>query len=82
MWTLEIVLERQKTGAEGHSQTLTQSDLVFINPGIYINRLSLTAELSERQKTVDKLNKGEMSEAHELRLTTGLFLSFSNFQKQ
>ena len=27
--------ERQKTSAEGHSQTLTQSDLVFINPGIY-----------------------------------------------
>ena len=25
-----------KTSAEGHSQTLTQSDLVFINPGIYI----------------------------------------------
>ena len=34
--TLEIVFERQKTSAEGHSQTLTQSDLVFINPGIYI----------------------------------------------
>ena len=33
---VEIVFERQKTSAEGHSQTLTQSDLVFINPGIYI----------------------------------------------
>ena len=30
------VFERQKTSAEGHSQTLTKSDLVFINPGIYI----------------------------------------------
>ena len=27
---------RKKTYAKGHSQTLTQSDLVFINPGIYI----------------------------------------------
>ena len=36
MWTLEIVFERQKTSAEGHSQTLTQSDLVLTNPGIYI----------------------------------------------
>ena len=36
VWTLEIVFERQKTSAEGHSQTLTQSDLVFINPCIYI----------------------------------------------
>ena len=26
---------RQKTSAEGRSQTLTQSNLVFINPGIY-----------------------------------------------
>ena len=26
----------KKTSAEGQSQTLTQSDLVFINPGIYI----------------------------------------------
>ena len=34
VWTLEIVFERQKTSAEGHLQTLTQSDLVFINPGI------------------------------------------------
>ena len=31
-----VDFERQKTSAEGHSQTLTQSDLVFINPGIYI----------------------------------------------
>ena len=36
LWTLEIVFERQKTSAEGHSQILTKSDLVFINPGIYI----------------------------------------------
>ena len=41
MWTLAIVFERQKTSAEGHSQTLTQSDLVFINPGIYINTRNL-----------------------------------------
>ena len=34
--TLEIVFERQKTSAEGHSQTLIQSDLVFKHPGIYI----------------------------------------------
>ena len=32
VWTLE----RQKTSAEGHSKTLSQSDLVFIHPGIYI----------------------------------------------
>ena len=36
VWTLEIVFKRQKTSAEGHSKTLSQSDLVFINPGIYI----------------------------------------------
>ena len=36
VWTLEIVFERQKTSAEGRSKTLSQSDLVFINPGIYI----------------------------------------------
>ena len=32
VWTFE----RQKTSAEGHSKILSQSDLVFINPGIYI----------------------------------------------
>ena len=36
MWTLEIVFKPQKTSAEGHSKTLSQSNLVFINPGIYI----------------------------------------------
>ena len=36
VWTLEIVFKRQKTSAEGHSKTLSQSDLVFINPGLYI----------------------------------------------
>ena len=33
--TLKIVFERQKTSADGHSQTLTQSDLVFIYIYIY-----------------------------------------------
>ena len=32
MWTLEI-----ETNAKGHSQILTQSDLVFINPGKYLH---------------------------------------------
>ena len=36
VWTLEIVFERQKTSAEGHSKTLCQSDLVFINPGVCV----------------------------------------------
>ena len=40
MWTLEIVFERQKTSAEGHSKTLSQSDLVFINPGIYLHSMA------------------------------------------
>ena len=38
--------------------------------------------LSERQKAVNKLNLVERSEAQELRLTTGLFFSLSNSQKQ
>ena len=40
MWTLEIVFERQKSSAEGHSKTLSQSDLVFINPGIYLHSMA------------------------------------------
>ena len=48
----------------------------------FTDRLSLTAVLSERQKAVDKLNLGERSETQELGLTTGLFSSFSNPQKQ
>ena len=40
VWTLEIVLQRQKNSAEGHSQTLTQSDLVVINPGIYLHSMA------------------------------------------
>ena len=52
---------------------------------MYIDRLSLTAVFSEQQKAaVDKLNLGGRSEAQELyvRLTTVLFFSFSNSQKQ
>ena len=40
MSTLEIVFKRQKTSAEGHSQTLTQSNPVFINPGIYLHSMA------------------------------------------
>ena len=40
VWTLEIVFKRQKTSAEGHSKTLSQSDLVFINPGIYLHSMA------------------------------------------
>ena len=36
LYSVDISVKRQKTSAEDHSQTLSQSDLVFINPGIYI----------------------------------------------
>ena len=39
-YSVDFVFERQKTSAEGHSQTLTQSDLVFINPGIYLHSMA------------------------------------------
>ena len=36
----DFVCKRQKTSAEGHSQTLNQSNLVFINPGIYLHSMA------------------------------------------
>ena len=48
--TLEIVFERQKTRAEGHSQTLTQSDLVFINPGIYLHSMATVIGKSAKKQ--------------------------------
>ena len=53
MSTLEIVFERQETSAEGHSQTLTQSDLVFINPGIYLH--SMATVIGKSAKTISGL---------------------------
>ena len=50
MSTLEIVFERQKTSAEGHSQTLTQSDLVFINPGIYLHSMATVIGKSAKKQ--------------------------------
>ena len=49
MWTLEIVFKRQKTSAEGHSKTLSQSDLVFINPGIYLHSMATVIEKSAKK---------------------------------
>ena len=48
--TLEIVFERQKTSAEGHSQTLTQSDLVFINPGRYLHSMATVIGKSAKKQ--------------------------------
>ena len=53
MSSLEIVFERQKTSAEGHSQTLTQSDLVFINPGIYLH--SMATVIGKSVNTISSL---------------------------
>ena len=50
MWTLEIVFKRQKTSAEGHSKTLSQSDLVFINPGIYLHSMATVIEKSAKKQ--------------------------------
>ena len=50
MSTLEMVFERQKTSAEGHSQTLTQSDLVFINPGIYLHSMATVIGKSAKKQ--------------------------------
>ena len=50
VWTLEIVFERQKTSAEGHSKTLSQSDLVFINPGIYLHSMATVIEKSAKKQ--------------------------------
>ena len=50
MWTLEIVFKRQKTSAEGHSKTLSQSDLVFINPGIYLHSMATVIGKSAKKQ--------------------------------
>ena len=50
VWTLEIVFKRQKTSAEGHSKTLSQSDLVFINPGIYLHSMATVIEKSAKKQ--------------------------------
>ena len=36
--------------AEGHSQTLTQSDLVFINPGIYLQSMATVIGKSAKKQ--------------------------------
>ena len=41
---------RQKTSAEGHSKTLTQSDLVFINPGIYLHSMATVIGKSAKKQ--------------------------------
>ena len=50
VWTLEIVFKRQKTSAEGHSKTLSQIDLVFINPGIYLHSMATVIEKSAKKQ--------------------------------
>ena len=49
VWTLEIVFKRQKTSAEGHSKTLSQFDLVFIHPGIYLRSMATVIEKSAKK---------------------------------
>ena len=48
--TLEMVFKRQKTSAEGHSKTLSQSDLVFINPGIYLHSMATVIGKSAKKQ--------------------------------
>ena len=50
VWTLEIVFKRQKTSAEGHSKTLSQFDLVFIHPGIYLRSMATVIEKSAKKQ--------------------------------
>ena len=42
--------ERQKTSAECHSKTLSQSDLVFINPGIYLHSMATVIGKSAKKQ--------------------------------
>ena len=50
VWTLEIAFERQKTSAQGHSKTLSQSDLVFINPRIYLHSMATVIGKSAKKQ--------------------------------
>ena len=50
VWTLEIVYGRQKTSAEGHSKTLSQSDLVFIHPGKYLHSMATVIGKSAKKQ--------------------------------
>ena len=73
------LLRKKFSNSRDHSRVLP--GLLFFHVTVkYIDRLSLTAELSQ-QKADDKLSQGERSDAQELRLTTELFFSFSNSQK-
>ena len=44
-----VDFKRQKTSAEGHSKTLSQSDLVFINPGIYLHSMARVIEKNAKK---------------------------------
>ena len=41
---------QKKNSAEGHSQTLTQSDLVFINPGMYLHSMATVIGKSAKKQ--------------------------------
>ena len=47
---MEIVFERQKNSAEGYSKTLSQSDLVFTNPGIYLYSMATVIGKSAKKQ--------------------------------